>query len=93
MAVTDVELPERFQKALEVITDEELEIRGITREQFRVRLQKRVLNDMQNSPKVGDEAPDFELELLSPQGARTGTYQKLSDYRGKPVGLIFGSYT
>jgi hypothetical protein len=45
-------------------------------------------NDAQ-SPKVGDIAPDFELE--DPDGvARI----RLSDYRGKrPVALVFGSYT
>jgi hypothetical protein len=33
------------------------------------------------------------LEILDAKGQRTGEYQKLSSYRGTPVGLVFGSYT
>ncbi len=45
-------------------------------------------SDLQ-SPKVGDLAPDFELQ--DPQGE---SRERLSDYRGKrPVALVFGSYT
>lgn len=41
------------------------------------------------APKVGDLAPDFEL-----QHARGERRVRLSEFRGKkPVGLIFGSYT
>jgi hypothetical protein len=41
------------------------------------------------SPKVGDLAPDFELQ--NPEG---DVQIRLSDFRGKrPVALIFGSYT
>ncbi len=46
-----------------------------------------------SSPKAGTSAPDFELELLSAVGKRTGTTRRLSDYLGTPVALIFGSYT
>jgi hypothetical protein len=46
-----------------------------------------------SSPKPGTKAPDFELELLSPVGKRTGMTRHLADYRGAPVALIFGSYT
>jgi len=45
------------------------------------------------SPQIGDEAPEFELELLSATGQRTGDTVTLSSLRGKPAGLIFGSYT
>ena len=45
------------------------------------------------APKVGDMAPDFELERLSPEGWRTGRRFRLSSNRGRPVGLVFGSYT
>ncbi len=41
------------------------------------------------APKVGDEAPDFQLPVLHEMGARV----RLSNLRGKPVALIFGSYT
>ncbi len=45
-------------------------------------------NDPQ-SPKIGDLAPDFELQ--DPTGK---VRVRLSDFRGKrPVALIFGSYT
>jgi hypothetical protein len=45
-------------------------------------------NDPQ-SPKVGDMAPDFELQ--DPAGE---VRVRLSDFRGKrPVALVFGSYT
>lgn len=41
------------------------------------------------SPKVGDLAPDFELQ--DPEGR---VQVRLSDFRGKrPVALVFGSYT
>ncbi|MBW2295350.1 MAG: hypothetical protein JRG89_22470 [Deltaproteobacteria bacterium] len=45
-------------------------------------------NDVE-APKVGELAPDFELQ--DPNGE---TVVRLSDFRGKrPVALIFGSYT
>ncbi|MDE0941011.1 MAG: hypothetical protein OSB58_01070 [Alphaproteobacteria bacterium] len=52
------------------------------------------------APAVGDPAPDFRLELLTPKGKRTGRMVSLSSSfasnpqnSGRPVGLIFGSYT
>jgi thiol-disulfide isomerase/thioredoxin len=45
------------------------------------------------SPNPGDAAPDFEAEQLSTEGRRTGEPLKLSDLRGRPVALQFGSYT
>jgi len=45
------------------------------------------------APKVGAMAPDFEIERLSATGERTGETFRLSDTRGRPVALIFGSYT
>ena len=44
-------------------------------------------------PGIGDPAPDFELELLSGDGKRTGEHVRLSSLRGTPVLLYFGSYT
>ncbi len=43
--------------------------------------------------KVGIEAPDFEIERLDRSKKRTGEFVKLSDLRGRPVALAFGSYT
>src|SRR5579859_7529656 len=38
-------------------------------------------------PRIGDPAPDFELADLD------GNWVRLSDLRGRPVILEFGSYT
>ncbi|MEZ5362261.1 MAG: hypothetical protein R2748_07935 [Bryobacterales bacterium] len=38
--------------------------------------------------QIGDEAPDFELEYHDHSGK-----MRLSDLRGRPVVLAFGSYT
>ena len=45
------------------------------------------------TPRPGGMAPDFELEGLAPDGARTGETVRLSALRGTPVALVFGSYT
>ena len=45
------------------------------------------------APKPGDKAPVFTLELIDESGARTGEMRSLADHIGKPVALIFGSYT
>lgn len=44
-------------------------------------------------PKVGDRAPDFEIERLDRSKKRTGDFVTLSALRGRPVALAFGSYT
>jgi cytochrome oxidase Cu insertion factor (SCO1/SenC/PrrC family) len=41
------------------------------------------------APKVGDVAPDFVLPVLHGDGRTV----RLSELRGRPVALIFGSYT
>ena len=46
------------------------------------------LENDRSSPKVGQLAPDFEL--ADPTGTRTA---RLSSKRGRPVALVFGSYT
>ena len=46
-----------------------------------------------NSPQVGGEAPDFELELSSKNGRRSDKKLELSSLLGNPTGLIFGSHT
>jgi cytochrome oxidase Cu insertion factor (SCO1/SenC/PrrC family) len=43
----------------------------------------------ESAPKVGEEAPDFELPVLHGNGETV----RLSGLRGKPVALVFGSYT
>jgi hypothetical protein len=44
-------------------------------------------------PRVGSEAPDFDLERLGPNRKVTGERVRLTDLRGGPVALVFGSYT
>ncbi len=60
----------------------------MTGERF-ARLQEAVARREEGAPKVGDEAPDFQLPVLHGEGATV----RLSELRGKPVALIFGSYT
>ena len=45
------------------------------------------------APKAGNAAPDFEAERLSSSGQRSGEQLRLSDFRGRPIALQFGSYT
>lgn len=44
-------------------------------------------------PKVGEAAPDFEIDMLDRARRRTGETVRLSALRGTPVALLFGSYT
>lgn len=44
-------------------------------------------------PKVGDMAPDFRIERLDRDRKRSGEYVQLSALRGRPVALLFGSFT
>jgi len=46
-----------------------------------------------NAPEVGQPAPDFEIEHLDAHGRPTGKPLRLSSVHGKPVALVFGSYT
>ena len=88
-----IELPQKFEDIINNQTDEWFEKRGKTREELRAFIEKRIINDEKFSPKLGEKAPDFEVEKLDDRGQRTGEMVKLSSYFGKPVGLIFGSYT
>lgn len=85
-------LPKVLEDRINGISDEELAFRGWTREGMRAGFERRLEAD-KNAPQPGDVAPDFALELLSAAGARTGRSLSLSSLRGKPVGLIFGSFT
>ena len=88
-----VKLPEKFESIVVNATQQWLDTRGMTREQLRLFIEARVVRDRQKSPKVGDDAPDFELERLDARGQRTGKMARLSSYFGSPIGLVFGSYT
>ncbi|TDI67803.1 MAG: hypothetical protein E2O90_01705 [Alphaproteobacteria bacterium] len=85
-------LPKIFEDRIAAIGDEELEFRGWTRDGMRQRYLDRMERD-KHSPQVGDHAPDFELKVLNAAGKLTDNRLSLSNLRGKPVGLIFGSFT
>ena len=65
----NIELPPQIAK----LTDQELKKRGMTREGFTKRWAERLKLD-ESSPQVGEPAPDFELELLTPTGKRSGEF-------------------
>ena len=88
-----VQLPEKFEAIVVNGTQQWLDTRGMTRDQLRTFIEARVTRDREKSPKVGDVAPDFELERLDARGHRTGEMMRLSSYFGAPIGLVFGSYT
>ena len=46
-----------------------------------------------NVPKVGAVAPGFIADVLDRPRQRKGEQVRLSDLRGKPVGIVLGSYT
>ena len=64
----------------------------MTADQYTAMVAERVEKE-RRAPKIGDLAPDFSVERLSSVGARTGERFTLSSLKGRPVGLIFGSYT
>ncbi len=88
MSDTDIELP----SPMDTLTPSQWEGMGISRDGFIERWRTRLERDVA-SPPVGAPAPDFELEVMDGDGNRTGEFFTLSSVRGKPVGLIFGSYT
>ncbi len=65
---------------------------NITKEAFlEIRAQQEAREKV--APQVGSEAPDFELKRLDEKGVLTEATLRLSNFRGRPVGLVFGSYT
>lgn len=85
-------MSERPKMDLDKITSEQWKQMGTTREQLEESSKKRQKRE-DNAPVVGDKAPDFELKRLSDNGKITEDRVRLSDLRGKPVALVFGSYT
>ncbi len=75
------EIPPELWKRLNITKERFLEIRAMMEEREK------------STPAVGSPAPDFELERLSPEGERTSETLGLSEYRGRPLALVFGSYT
>ncbi len=60
----------------------------MTGERF-ARLREAMARREERAPSVGDEAPEFELPVLHADGKT----ERLSELRGNPLALIFGSYT
>ncbi|MEM7030816.1 MAG: hypothetical protein AAF629_14720 [Chloroflexota bacterium] len=65
---------------------------GISKVEFDVFIAKGKARQA-NAPKQGTPAPDFEIERLDDHGKQTGQMFRLSSDFGKPIALIFGSYT
>lgn len=64
----------------------------LSRQEYESMVRERAERDQQ-APKVGEPAADFVAARLSPSGSRTGDEFQLSTARGRPVALVFGSYT
>jgi len=88
-----IKLPDKFENVVQNASQEWLDTRGKTREELRKFIEARVIRNRDKAPKVGEPAPDFELELLDARGNRTSETMRLSSHFGKPIGLVFGSYT
>ncbi|MDE0790608.1 MAG: hypothetical protein OSA87_07920 [Woeseiaceae bacterium] len=88
-----VTLPPKFEERLARTTNAELKTREMTLPDMRASYEARVVRDEQTSPELGELAPDISLERLHEMGKRTGEFIALSELRGKPTGLIFGSFT
>ena len=46
-----------------------------------------------HAPDIGDSAPDFTAQRLTSMGTPTVETLTLSSMFGRPIGLVFGSYT
>lgn len=69
-----------------------IEISDITEEEFDREREHQMARQV-HVPRPGAEAPDFEIDVLDRARKRSGETVRLSALRGKPVGLIFGSWT
>ena len=69
-----------------------LEISDITEAEFEAHMATQRAREA-DVPKVGGVAPDFVADVVDRARRRTGAQVRLSDLRGRPVGLVFGSYT
>jgi len=65
---------------------------NITRERF-LEIMEAMQEREKGAPAVGSKAPGFALERLAADGRRAGEQVRLQDLRGRPVALLFGSYT
>jgi len=65
---------------------------NISKEEFE-QIYRQQLEREANTPPVGSVAPDFDLQVLGDGGTLSGERLRLSSMRGRPVALVFGSYT
>ena len=79
-------------KSREQLREEWIALSDMTADEFDA-LQATYKARAEGMPAPGDEAPGFTVEIMDQNQTRTGESKSLSDFRGKPVGLIFGSYT
>ncbi len=64
----------------------------VTRKRF-IEIQLEMVERGKRTPAVGSRAPDFELTRLDEKGKLTESTLRLSSLRGRPVAMVFGSYT
>ncbi len=69
-----------------------LEISDITEAEFDAHMEAQKAREAA-VPAVGSMAPDFIADRLDRNRKRTGERVRLSDYRGRPVAIAFGSFT
>ena len=69
-----------------------LEISDITEAEFDAHMEEQKAREAA-VPRPGAMAPDFVADRLDRNRKRTGEQVRLSDYRGKPVAIAFGSFT
>jgi hypothetical protein len=65
---------------------------NISKEEF-LQVHKELGEREKRTPPAGSPAPDFELRRLDAGGQLTDETLRLSSLRGRPVALVFGSYT
>jgi hypothetical protein len=92
MPDTPTPAPPAGGKTREQLREEWIAISDMTADEFDA-LQVTYQARAKGMPVPGDEAPGFTVEVMDHSQKRTGASKSLSDFRGKPVGLIFGSYT
>ena len=93
----DQAAPEQQKRPMDMTQEERMKLwvsisHNLTEEDF-IRRQVEQSASQVNVPQPGDEAPDFEIDVLDRERKRTGDTVHLADFRGKPVALLFGSYT
>ena len=92
MPDTPTPAPPAGGKTREQMREEWIALSDMTADEFDA-LQATYKARASGMPVPGDEAPDFTVDVMDASQKRTGESKSLSDFRGKPVGLIFGSYT